>query len=115
MTSADAACVVSATLVAITVTVCDELSDTGAEYTPLLVMLPSPGFNDHVTPEFFVPDTVAANCACFPGPTCMLFGVTEIVTLGFKVTAAVAVWVESALLVALIVTVCRLGMFEGAV
>jgi hypothetical protein len=102
-------------LVAITVTVCCELSDTGAVYTPSLAMLPIPGFNDHITPEFAVPVTVAENCACCPGPTCMLFGVTEMVTLGFKVTAAVAVLVKSALLVALIVTVCTFAMLDGAV
>jgi hypothetical protein len=102
-------------LVAVTVTVCCALSDTGAVYTPSLAMLPTPGFNDHITPEFVVPATVAENCACFPGPTCVVFGVTEIVMLGFKVTAAVAARVESALLVALIVTVCTLAIFDGAV
>ena len=87
----------------------------GAVYRPVDVRLPTPGFNDHVTDVLVVPETVAENCCVWPGASWLLPGLTEIAIPGIKVTLAVAAWVESALLVAVIVTVCTLAMFDGAV
>jgi hypothetical protein len=69
---------------------------------------------DHVTAVLEVPPTVAVNCV---GETdafkVALAGATEMVTTGTNVTAAVAVLVESAALVALTVTVCGEMMVAG--
>jgi hypothetical protein len=54
--------VVSATLVAVTVTVCGLPSAAGAVYNPPLEIVPSAGLTDHVTAVFVVPVTVAVNC-----------------------------------------------------
>jgi hypothetical protein len=53
---------VSATLVAATVTVCGLLSAAGAEYRPPLEIVPTAGLTDHVTAVFVVPVTAAVNC-----------------------------------------------------
>jgi hypothetical protein len=53
---------VSATLVAVTVTVCGLLSVAGAVYRPPLEIVPTAGFTDHVTAVFVVPVTAAVNC-----------------------------------------------------
>ena len=52
---------VSATLVAVTVTVCGLVSVAGAEYRPPLEMVPTAGLTDHVTAVFVVPVTAAVN------------------------------------------------------
>jgi hypothetical protein len=52
----------SAALVAVTVTVCGPLSAAGAEYRPLLEIVPTAGITDHVTAVFVVPVTAAVNC-----------------------------------------------------
>ena len=62
VTLAVAFLLVSATLVAVTVTVCGLPSDAGAEYRPLLEIVPTAGLTDQVTAVFVVPVTVAANC-----------------------------------------------------
>ena len=53
---------VSAALVAIMVTVCGLLSVAGAEYRPLLEIVPTAGLTDHVTAVFAVPVTATVNC-----------------------------------------------------
>src|SRR5450759_1743620 len=54
----------SATLVAITLTVCMLGMLAGAVYKPLLLSVPGPldGINVQVTAVFEVPDTIAVNC-----------------------------------------------------
>jgi hypothetical protein len=53
---------VSAALVAVTVTVCGLLSVAGAVYRPPLEIVPTAGLTDHVTAVFVVPVTAAVNC-----------------------------------------------------
>ena len=56
--------VLSATLVAVTVTVCWLLMDDGAIYAadwPLGLSVPTWGWIDHVTPVLLLPVTVAVN------------------------------------------------------
>ena len=62
LTMAEAVLVGSATLVALTVTVWAEATDSGAVYKPVLEMEPTGGLIDHVTAVFAVPVTVAVNC-----------------------------------------------------
>ena len=52
----------SAALVAITVTELAMDTVAGAVYRPLVEIVPTAGFSDHVTAVFVVPETVAANC-----------------------------------------------------
>jgi hypothetical protein len=54
--------VLSAALVAVTVTVCCELMEDGAVNNPLVEMLPTAGLTDHVTAVFVVPVRDAVNC-----------------------------------------------------
>jgi hypothetical protein len=53
---------VSAALVAVTVTVCGLLSVAGAVYRPPLEIVPTAGLTDHVTAVFVVFFTAAVNC-----------------------------------------------------
>ena len=62
VTLAVAVLLVSATLVAVTVTVCGLLSVAGAVYRPALEIVPTAGLTDHVTAVFVVPVTAAVNC-----------------------------------------------------
>ena len=62
ITLAVAVLLVSATLVAVTVTVCGLLSVAGAVYRPPLEIVPTTGLTNHVTAVFVVPVTAAANC-----------------------------------------------------
>jgi hypothetical protein len=52
---------VFATLAAVTVTVCELPSATGAEYRPPPEIVPTAGLTDHVTLVFDEPVTVAEN------------------------------------------------------
>ena len=52
----------SATLVAVTVTVCGLPSVAGAVYKPPLVIVPTAGLSVHLTAVFVVPVTAAVNC-----------------------------------------------------
>jgi hypothetical protein len=105
----------STTLVAVTVTDCVLVTDAGAVYRPVDVRLPTLGFSVHVTAVLLVPVTVAKNCCACPGATWLLPGLTEIVIGGLRVTLAVACLVESAALVAVMVTSCRADTLFGAV
>jgi len=62
VTLAVAVLLVSATLVAVTVTVCGPRNAVGAEYRPPLEIVPTTGLTDHVTAVFVVPVTAAVNC-----------------------------------------------------
>jgi len=60
-TEAVAVLVVSATLVAIMIAVVPAPTDAGAEYTPLVLMVPGPENTDQVTAVLVFCDTVAVN------------------------------------------------------
>ena len=62
VTLAVAFLLVSATLVAVTVTVCGLPSVAGAVYRPPLEIVPTAGLTDHVTAVFVVPVTATVNC-----------------------------------------------------
>src|SRR5450759_3428326 len=53
--------VVSAALVAFTVTLCSAVTEFGAAYNPLVEIVPTAGFTDQVTPLLDEPLTVAVN------------------------------------------------------
>ena len=60
----------------------------GAAYNamlPLVEIVPTAGFNDHVTPALAVPATVAANCWVCEAVSEALEGVSETVTAAFTV------------------------------
>jgi hypothetical protein len=96
------------------VTVCGLPSAAGAEYRPLLEIVPTAGLTDHVTAVFVVPVTAAANCWVPEGATLAVDGLTVTCTAGTTVTLAVAVLLVSATLVAVTVTVCGLVSVAGA-
>ena len=77
-------------------------------------MDPTAGLRDHVTAVLLVPVTEAVKVAEAPMPSDTEAGPTVTPT-GVKDTVALAVLVESATLVAVIVTFCALLMVDGAV
>jgi hypothetical protein len=95
----------SATLVAITFTVCCVAIDPGAVYNPVALIVPTAALSDHVTPVFPDPVTVAVNCWVWFARKLTDPGATATVT-GVSVIVAVAVFVPSATLIAVTVTVC---------
>ena len=78
-------------------------------------MLPTTGLSAQFTPVFDVPVTVAENCCVCDPLSVAVPGETETATGGFKVTVALALFVESAVLVAVTVTDCVLATLPGAV
>ena len=62
VTVADAVLVLSAALVAVTVTVCEDATEDGAVYNPPAETAPTAGLIDQLTPEFDEPVTDAVNC-----------------------------------------------------
>ena len=60
--AAVAVLVLSAALVTVTITICCNVTDAGATYSPLVETLPTDGLIDHVTPVLLEPATVAVNC-----------------------------------------------------
>ena len=62
LTVAVADLLLSATLVALTVTVCGVVTLAGAVYSPVLEIVPTLGLTDHVTAVFGAFATVAENC-----------------------------------------------------
>jgi hypothetical protein len=118
VTVAEALFAGSAWLVAVTVTVCCVVMLEGAVYSPVVVPIePTSGLIDHVTAVFVVPETAAVNCCVCDGPRLTVVGETDTLTTagGTSVTVAEALFVESAWLVAVTVTVCCVVMLEGAV
>jgi hypothetical protein len=108
---------VSAALVAVTVTVCVEAMDAGAVYKPLADSVPTAGFIDHVTLVLLLPVTAAVNCCALEAVRVAVAGVTLNATTacGCNVTTALAALVVSATLVAVTVTLCAEAMDAGAV
>jgi len=105
----------SATLVAVMMTLCPALIVAGAVYRPVLESAPTSGLSDQVTLVLLVPVTVAVN-----GWVCEAVRFTEagpIVTTGggIKLTLALADWVASATLVAVMMTLCPALIVAGAV
>jgi hypothetical protein len=69
--------VVSATLVAVTVTVCCELILEGAVYNPVDEIVPTLGLMDHVTAVLLVSVTVAVNCLVWFADKLAVVGLTD--------------------------------------
>jgi hypothetical protein len=90
----------SATLVAVTVTVCCAPTEAGAVYSPAVEIVPTEAVQ--TTAVFVEPVTAAENCCTSPAANVTVPGVTETTTAGFSVTVAVAFLVGSAALVAVI-------------
>jgi hypothetical protein len=105
----------SATLVAVTVTVCALDIVAGAVYTPLDETEPADGERVHVTLPFVVPDTLAATDTLCNAPTELLDGVTATLTTGTSAIVADALFVGSAELTAVTVTDCAADRVAGAV
>jgi hypothetical protein len=106
--------VVSAVLVAVTVTLV-LLFTAGAVNMPPPET--APAVEDQVTAVLLVPCTVAANCWVLPDATLALFGETATLTVGAEgvtVTVALEVFVVSARLLAVTVTFVEL-VTAGAV
>src|SRR4051812_21646075 len=105
--------VLSATLVAVIVTVCVEAIGDGAVYKPPAEIEPTPlGVMVHVTEVFVAPVMIAANCCVSEANKLAVGGVTTTAT-GCRVTVAVADFVLSATLVAVTVTVWVAGTEAG--
>ena len=79
-----------------------------------MTMDPTAGLRDQVTAVLLVPVTEAVKVAEAPTPSDTEAGAT-VTPVGVKDTVALAVLVESAMLVAVIVTVCALLIEAGAV
>jgi hypothetical protein len=112
VTVAVAVLVGSATLDAVTVTVCWLEIVAGAVYTPLTIV-PVAGLSDQVTAVLPVPVTEALKLADADAPSDTVAG-PMVTATGVRDTVAVAVLVVSAALVAVTVTVCWLAIFAGA-
>ena len=69
--------VVSATLVAATVTVCCELMLDGAVYSPADEIVPTLGLIDQVTAVLLVPVIVAVNCCVWFADRVAVVGLTD--------------------------------------
>ena len=73
----------SATLVAVTVTLCEVLMRAGAVYNPF-AKLPTDGFMDQVTAVFPLPVTVAVNCALWDAVRVVFGGLMLTLTVGMS-------------------------------
>jgi hypothetical protein len=104
----------SATLWAVTVTVCDARTLDGATYRPPVEIVPVDGLIDQITAALLLPRTVAANCCVPEGAKLTLNGFSDTVTAWRSVITAVAIFEGSATLVAVIVTVWVVGAVLGA-
>ena len=107
--------------VAVIVIICVAATVDGEVYRPVVSICPTLGLIDHVTALLLEPVTVALNCSAFGVVRLGKGGV--ITTLmdaaggeggGCRLTVAVADFVPSATLVAVIVTVCAAAMLAGA-
>ena len=104
----------SATLVAVTVTVCDVRILDGAVYRPAEEIVPTDGLIDQVTEVLLAPKTVAVN-GCVPEDARLTVdGLRDTVTAWRSVITAAAVFEGFATLVAVIVTVWVVGAVLGA-
>jgi hypothetical protein len=114
VTLAVAILLASATLVAVTVTVCGPLSAAGAEYRPLLEIVPTAGTTDHVTAVFAGPVTAAANCRVCPVARFAELGDMLTAREGCSTTVATPFRVPSAAATAVTVTVLGWLIVLGA-
>ena len=112
LTVAVAVLVLSAELFAMTVTVWELLIVAGAVYTPF-TKVPTDGLIDQVTALLLVPVTEALKVADAPAPRDTEDGAIVTPTW-FKDTVEVSIFVGSATLVAVIVTVCGVPTIAGA-
>ena len=94
-----------AMLVAVIMTFWVALMLDGAVYIPLAESVPILGFILHATPELLVPVTLAENCWAWEADILAELGLIVTDTGGTRVIMALANLVESATLVAVIVTV----------
>jgi hypothetical protein len=76
----------------------------GAVYRPLVESVPTLGLIFHVTLVLLLPVTVAVNCCVFEADRLTEAGLVVTATGGIRVTMALEDLVESATLVAVIVT-----------
>jgi hypothetical protein len=104
----------SATLWAVTVTVCGVRTLDGAVYTPVDEIVPAGGLTDHVTAALLCPKTVAVNCCVAEGAKRATGGLRDTVTAWGSVITAVAFFEGSATLVAVIVLRWAVGAVLGA-
>jgi hypothetical protein len=104
----------SATLVAVTVTAWVVLTNVGAVYNPPAVIVPTDGLILQLTPVLLLPVTVAVNCCVCEANSAGVAGLTVTAT-GAKVTVAVAHLLLSAALVAVTVTAWIVATDAGAV
>ena len=104
----------SATLWAVTVTVCDVRIFDGAVYRPAAEIVPTEGLIDQVTAVLLVPKTVAVNCCVPEGAKLTVDGPRDTATAWRSVITAVAVFEGSAMLAAVIVAVWVVGAVLGA-
>jgi hypothetical protein len=104
----------SATLRAVTVTVCDVGILDGAVYRPAEEIVPTDGLMDQAAAALLVPKTVAVNCCVPEGVKLTVDGLRDTVTAWRRVITAVAVFEGSAMLVAIIVTLWVVGAVLGA-
>ena len=112
VTTAVAVLVGSATLDAVMVTVWRLEMVAGAVYTPFTIV-PTAGLSDQVTAVLPVPVTEALKVADAPAPSDTEAGPIVTAT-GVSDTVALAVFVVSAALVAVTVTICLLAIIGGA-
>ncbi len=113
---ADEDAVASATLVAVTATVCAAAMLAGAVYTPDELIEPTPaGLTVHTTAWLAAWLTVAVSCVVWPPVRTALAGLTLTATEGSSVRVADEDAVASATLVAVTATVCAAAMLAGAV
>src|ERR1019366_986756 len=104
----------SATLRAVTVTVCDVRILDGAVYRPAEEIVPTGGLIDQVTAVLLVPKTVGVNCCVPEGARLTVDGLRDTVTAWRSAITAVAVFEGSAILVAVILSLCVVGAVLGA-
>ena len=104
----------SATLWAVTVTICDVRILDGAVYRPAEEIVPTDGLIDQVSAVLLAPKSVAANCCVPEGGKLTVNGLMDTVTAWRSVITAVAIFEESAMLVAVIVTLWVVGAVLGA-
>jgi hypothetical protein len=118
-TAALADLVGSATLVAVMVTNFELLIVEGAVYSPFDKVPIDGELMDQVTAVFELPATVAVNCVVWEAARMAVSGLMLMLTLapagGMSWTVALADFVGSATLVAVMVTDCAVLMVEGAV
>src|SRR6185369_430400 len=105
----------STKLVAVTVTVCCALMTAGAVYSPAAEIVPAPaGVTDHVTRLSPLFNRVGVNCWVSPEESVTVRG-AMLTDRGTRLTVTVPVFVGSATLAAVSVTVCCVAITAGAV